>query len=383
MNQTYEPLTLDPELCRQRQQRLLAVMSRLKIDRAVLMQREHVQYLTGFRPGRLLQGAVSLDADGHCLLIAPGAVPEVAAADEIITFESQWHCTLRQEQRQAISQVLRDVWEKRPAATRLGVEFSDGGRHCDALLPGAEWIDLEPELWGLRRQKDADELAMIRRAVACTDAMYARAREVIAPGITEIEVYNHLHAAAVEVAGEPLTDIGNDYQCNSGGGPPRHRPAQAGELFVLDLGPGYRGYYADNCRSMLVGKNASDEQLTAWRTIVGVLEMVEQTVKPGVSARELFQQAQTMLDEYRTDAFFHHLGHGIGLFPHEGPHLNPHWDDTFQIGDVFTAEPGLYGEELRAGIRLEQNYLVTESGVERLTSFPLELSSTADPTTAL
>ena len=53
--------------------------------------------------------------------------------------------------------------------------------------------------------------------------------------------------------------------------------------------------------------------------------------------------------------------------------MNPHWNDIFQVGDVFTAEPGLYAPELRAGIRLEQNYLVTETGIERLTSYPLDL----------
>ena len=67
------------------------------------------------------------------------------------------------------------------------------------------------------------------------------------------------------------------------------------------------------------------------------------------------------------------LGHGFGLFPHETPHLNPRWDDAFEEGDVFAAEPGLYGPELKAGIRLEQNYRLTADGVERLTSFPLEL----------
>ena len=64
---------------------------------------------------------------------------------------------------------------------------------------------------------------------------------------------------------------------------------------------------------------------------------------------------------------------GIGLFPHEGPHLNPQWDDTFEVGDVFTAEPGLYAPDLRGGIRLENDYLVTATGVELLSDFPLEL----------
>ena len=80
-----------------------------------------------------------------------------------------------------------------------------------------------------------------------------------------------------------------------------------------------------------------------------------------------------MLDEYRPDAFSHHLGHGFGLYPHTAPHLNPHWDDTFEEGDTFTAEPGLYAEELRAGIRLEQNYIVTSDGVEKMTNFSLEM----------
>ena len=67
------------------------------------------------------------------------------------------------------------------------------------------------------------------------------------------------------------------------------------------------------------------------------------------------------------------LGHGIGLFPHETPHLNSDWDDTFEIGDVFTCEPGLYTPELRAGIRLENDYLVTPKGVELLSPFPMHL----------
>ncbi|HMC09926.1 MAG TPA: M24 family metallopeptidase, partial [Pirellulaceae bacterium] len=57
-----------------------------------------------------------------------------------------------------------------------------------------------------------------------------------------------------------------------------------------------------------------------------------------------------------------------------GPHLTPHWNDTFEVGDVFTAEPGLYDEKaLRAGMRIENDYVVTESGIENLSPFPMEL----------
>jgi Xaa-Pro aminopeptidase len=80
------------------------------------------------------------------------------------------------------------------------------------------------------------------------------------------------------------------------------------------------------------------------------------------------------LNEAPVGIFNHHLGHGIGLFPHEAPHLNPHWNDTFEVGDVFTAEPGLYDEKiLRAGMRIENDYVVTETGVENLCPFGMEL----------
>ena len=104
-----------------------------------------------------------------------------------------------------------------------------------------------------------------------------------------------------------------------------------------------------------------------------VFEHVERVVKPGKNAQELFHEVQAILDNAPIGVFNHHLGHGIGLFPHEAPHLNPNWNDMFEEGDVFTAEPGLYAPELRAGMRIENDYLVTADGIELLSAFPLEL----------
>ncbi|MCH5374766.1 MAG: Xaa-Pro peptidase family protein [Planctomycetes bacterium] len=369
-----DPLNLNPERCRERQQRLRERLAERQLDRAVLVSHENVQWLTGFRSHRLMRAALVLEVDGGCTLSVPNQIPENVAADEVVTFQAQRLATIRQEQLELAIRSLADVVKLR-SGTATGVEFSVGGFHAQQLVSDAfgEATDLDVDLWRLRRRKDPDELAMIRRAVDCTEAMYQTAREIIEPGISELEVFNQLRAAAVRVAGEPLTAIGNDYQCGSPGGPPRERVAQDGELYILDLGPCYRGYYADNCRTIAVNRNPTDEQQHAWEAIVKVLEMVEQTVRPGVSCRAVYETAKQMLDEYAEGAFSHHLGHGFGLFPHEAPHLNPNWDDIFEVGDCFTAEPGLYTNELRAGIRLEQNYRVTADGVDRLTNFALEL----------
>lgn len=371
---TVEPLNLSLDLCRERQRRLRERLARLPVERAIVLSHENIQYLTGFRPHRLMQAAVRLESDGSCLLAAPNDVPEHAAVDDVVTFPAQFHATLRQDQVTAAMAALKDRLGD-AKSERIGLEAQHGGWASGEMDRSAspKWVAIDAELWALRRRKDPDELAIIRRAIDCTEAMYAKAREIIQPGITELEVYNQLHAAAVNVAGEPLTALGNDYQSNAPGGPPRDRKARAGELFILDLGPAYRGYYADNCRTFAVDGKPTAEQQRAWKVIVSALQMIEDTVRPGVSCRELFLKAQAMLDDFQAGAFFHHLGHGFGLYPHETPHLNPHWDDVFEAGDVFTAEPGLYAEALRAGIRLEQDYLVTNDGNERLTRFPLEL----------
>lgn len=358
---------LSIEHCRARQQRLRETLTTLRAELAILVTAENVQWLTGFRPHPLMRAVALLEVDGDCTLIAPGAPPDHHAANNVRPYEAQWLSTLRQDQLQA---AINEVPKSR---RRTAVEFSSCGAHVRQVLEG-EPVDLEPAIWNLRRQKDADELEMMRHAIACTDAMYRKAREIIRVGISELEVFSQLHAVAVETAGEPLTALGNDYQSNSPGGPPRCRAAQAGELMILDLGPAYRGYHADNCRTFAVDGQPTDQQLKAREAIMSVFDLVDEFVKPGASCRELFERAKSLLDECLPGAFFHHLGHGVGLYPHEAPHLNPNWDDRFAEGDVFTVEPGLYDESLCAGIRIEENYLVTADGIEQLTSTPTELS---------
>jgi Xaa-Pro aminopeptidase len=234
---------------------------------------------------------------------------------------------------------------------------------------------IDPELWQMRRQKDADELKLMKKAIACTEAMYRKAKEIIKPGIPELKVFTELNEAAVLEAGEPLTELlGNDFACAARGGPPRKdHKAGKGELYILDLGPVYRGYFSDNARTFAVDGKPTDKQMKAWEAIVGALKIVEKMARPGAKGREIFAAVDEHFKKTRKSGMPHHLGHGVGLQPHEYPHLNPQWDDVLMEGEVFTAEPGQYGGGLNAGIRLENDYLVTKDGVESLFNFPLEL----------
>lgn len=364
-------LDVNIECCRRRQRRLLDLIERQRLDFVIVQKTEHVQWLAGPRFAWLVEAAAVLSSDGRATLIAPEAVA-VAAAEEVITYPARRLATLRNDQREACSATLRERLAGRASGKRIGVEFSCCAPYLSQTL-GAELVDVEPDLYYLRRHKEQDELARLRKAIAATGKMYERARQIVAPGVNELEVFNQLQAVAVSEFGEMLTGTGNDYACGEKGGPPRDRRAHDGELYILDLGPAFRGYFADNCRAIAVNGRPTDAQHAAWQRLAEIFPLVQAKVKPGVSCRQFFTEVKQYLDEFLPGGFDHHLGHGIGLFPHEAPHLNSQWDDHFEQGDVFTVEPGLYSPQLRAGIRLENDYLVTADGVECLSDFPLEL----------
>jgi Xaa-Pro dipeptidase len=373
-----KPELVDADACRGRQRRLIDVMRAQQLDLVIVARIEHVQWLVGPRYAATFSPLAALTADGELTLVAPNQPPARSAADNVTTYEAQWLSTLRNDQGVAAAESLAGAiggalaGGSRPP--RVGVEFSACSPAVVSRLPAdVKLVDIEPELYLLRRQKDSSELAKLKMAIAGTAAMHARAREIIAPGVNELFVFSELQAVAVRTYGEMLTGTGNDYACGVPGGPPRDRKIEAGELYILDLGPAFQGYFADNTRVYAVDGRPTTAQRRAWETIMPVFELVERFVRPGASCRKLFFEVKALLDQGDFGTFDHHLGHGIGLYPHEAPHLNSSWDDVFQVGEVFAVEPGLYTAELRGGIRLENNYRVTEDGVELLTPFPLEL----------
>ena len=370
-----DPYAISEAGCRGRQGRLIAAIGELDLDWAVLTGRETIQWLTGALVRYPYEPVAVLRADGHVLLVLPERqLGEAAIVDEKLGYGAKLHSTLVDDQRAASSATLQRALTGR-IPKRVGAEFATFSPHLTFLtsLGASEFADVGPTISKLRRHKDADELVMLRRANEANRAMYERAREIVRPGANEIDVYNELAAVAVRTLGEPLTYLGQDFRAAARGGLPRNRAMEAGELSIFDLGVGFRGYYSDNARTLAVGGEPTELQQKAWNAVSAIFPFIEANVRPGVSCKMLFEAAQKQLDEFKPWIFNHHLGHGVGLSPQEGPHLNPNWDDHFAEGDYLAVEPGLYHDELRYGVRLEQNYLVTARGVELLTPWPLGL----------
>jgi Xaa-Pro dipeptidase len=359
--------------CQERLANLRAVMAQATVDTALITASNHVYYFSGHLTPALTRSALVVAE--HTAVLATGvfspgdAEVDRLAVSEVRTFLGNAHgSTIRPDQDERLARLLADV----QIVGRVGSDLAS----CPALLRDlcdTQPTDLTAAIRGLRRTKHADELELMQTAAKCIDACYAYARQRIEPGLNELTLYGDLLRVAVETAGEQIGRFGQDFQCASPGGPARDRVARAGELWILDLGVEYRGYHADASRAFAVAGKPTAAQQDAWHVVVDTLQAAAAALAPGGSCLRLFRNAQATLDQAYPDAFFHHLGHGMGLQPHEAPFLNPEFDDHLAVGDVVTVEPGVYTSELQAGIRLENDFVITATGADQITHAELRL----------
>jgi Xaa-Pro dipeptidase len=365
---------LDPALARLRQQRLLPSLQTDRLDAVVIGWRSHVSYFTTHIPFWQQQAALVLFSDGTSALVAAKDSKVRMATDDVRFYEATWLGTQRPNQAALVAEQVVSLLQRR-GATRIGTDCSRVNAAVAQRLEG-QCVSVDETLWQMRRKKDADELALMRKAISCCGAMYAHARRIVEPGIPELRVFGELHSVAVDLVGEPLSAfLGNDYACGIIGGPPRSaHAAEAGQIYILDLGPAYRGYFSDASRGIAVDRKPTDLQMQAWESLMGVFPIVERMATPGARCRDIFEAVDAHLRETADAKMVHHLGHGVGLSSHEFPHLNPRYDEVLEEGEVFTCEPGIYNDALNGGLRLENMYLVTADGVENMTPFPMELT---------
>lgn len=144
-----------------------------------------------------------------------------------------------------------------------------------------------------------------------------------------------------------------------------------GEIVTVDFGARLDNYVCDITRNFVIGK-ASSEQRSLHDLIKKAHITAANALKSGASGKAIHNIACDVFGE-KKEFFTHSLGHGIGLYIHESPRLSYRKDYTLKVGQVVTVEPGLYLEG-KFGMRLEDDYLVTETSAERLTTaIPQEL----------
>lgn len=237
-------------------------------------------------------------------------------------------------------------------------------------------VDLGTLLKKLRRQKEPDELELLRACMRATEAGHARARELVRPGVSELEIFVEVQAACNRAAGRAVMIYG-DFRANSpaqpkAGGLPTDHVLAEGEIFILDYSVVIDGYRSDFTNAMAVGK-PSDAQVNLFRVCQEAMAAGEASLKAGVRASAVHAAASAPMRAAGMGPIPHHAGHGIGMAHPEPPILVPESDDVLVAGDVVTLEPGNYLQGV-GGVRIEHNYLITETGYERLSNHEIALT---------
>jgi Xaa-Pro aminopeptidase len=237
-------------------------------------------------------------------------------------------------------------------------------------------LSLGTQIRTLRRQKEPDEITLLRQCMRATDAGHARAWEVIRTGISEMDVYREVLTAALATATRPGLIYGDfrattNKQPNLGGLPTSYR-LKLGDLLILDYSVVLNGYRSDFTNTIAVGVPTMKQQET-FQICASALRAGESVLRAGIRAAEVYAAVSKAFTDAGRDPLPHHAGHGIGLGHPEPPIFVPESADVLLAGDVVTLEPGSY-EMGVGGMRFEHNYLITETGAERLSNHRISLT---------
>jgi Xaa-Pro aminopeptidase len=231
----------------------------------------------------------------------------------------------------------------------------------------------------LRAVKDDDELGAIERACEITDRVFERLVEERFVGRTErdlawtIEQIFHDEGAEA-VAFETIVASGPNSARPHGRA--TDRQIGRGETVIVDTGCVVDGYASDYTRTFTTGFVEGPIK-QAYALVLAAQQAGFDALRAGVRGVDADAAARRVVDGTAfAGTFGHGLGHGLGLEVHEAPRLSTESTDTLAAGNVVTVEPGIYLEG-RAGIRIEDNVVVTDDGVRNLTGFRKDLITVA------
>ena len=356
-----------------------ALLREHHISQAVFARPETVTWLTGFTPP--VQTGINLFAasyplvwydDGQFTLLLVDAYNDLAkpfaqeADGQVVTYVGY-----TVDRPIASGANLRTAFEalcRHGTRLNIGIEREFVSDLIADLLHEHTLIAVDHWLEPLRMIKTAEELAKLRRSFALTDIGHTAARKATVLGAREIDVWNTLHSAIQQAAGERVP-VGND--CVLGrrsfniGGWPGDLALEDHDSLIVDLSVVTDGYWSDSCATYYIGER-TDQQEKMHRTIQEALELATSLIRPGAVAKDIDQQTRAFIAAAGYTVYPHHTGHGVGASGHEAPRITPYNDDVLQVGMVIMLEPGTYFPG-QTGARLEDALLVTATGAERLT----------------
>jgi len=233
----------------------------------------------------------------------------------------------------------------------------------------------------LLMHKSAGEIAAVRRAAEIADEAYVEFLRMVRPGRRQFEIVADLEAH-LRRRGCPdnFMIIGSGGKDVLGMTPPSERRIAVGDLVTTELTPAVDGYFAQICRTLVVGK-ASEAQRRAFGVFVEALEAGIAAVRPGVRAADVAKAENDVfrkhgLGEYTTSQWTRVRGHGMGMFADSKPHILEDVNTVLEPGMTLIVHPNTYHPDV-GYIVLGDALAVTDTGAEVLCRTPRQLFEVA------
>jgi Xaa-Pro dipeptidase len=362
---------LSPDVFAKRLERLRAEMATRKIDLFVAAPSTNYLYFTGYNPGRSERLIVLIVAAKDApVIVCPSFEVErikrntLLPGIDIRSWEEQdnpWRVV------KTAARQMKPQQHRGEAVLEASFDYGSSLRLGDAL--GSDWRvqSAQPITERLRIIKYPEEIAMIRRAIDNTEAAIAATFAALTVGMTERDVATRLsqEMRTRGAAGGGLVQFGPSSALPHGG---PGGPALDREMVVLiDAGSQVSGYTSDITRTIWFGDAPSEEYKKVFNTLHDAQTAAMQFGRPfQTQCQEMDRTARKVIaDAHYGEFFTHRLGHGMGMDGHEVPYLVEGNVTRLEPGMVFTIEPGIY-QLGKFGVRIEDDFMMTENGVEVL-----------------
>ena len=368
--------------------RVRALMAEEELDALVVRAPDNVLYLTSFW-GMKGYDACVFPREGEPVLITIEASEEDAA-------RTAWTDDLRlirgydpEDPRPPLARTLDAAVEVARDYERVGLELSLGTQASDRMVGEpttftAAWFDAFPEaadaaplLARARSIKTEQELERLRLANELAAAAMDHVRELLRPGMREAQVaalwQGFVHGEGTGYHGQvelalpfSLVWAGRGIKTFTATG---DLPVVEGEPVLFEIWVCADGYWADHTKNLVVGE-LKPEYARLEETLVHVYTCALAMVSHGQPMAELDRRVRELLhDAGYPGQPTHPICHGVGARAHEPPYPHQAGGGEFEQGMVLAVEPGVYWPG-GGGLRVEDNFLVTSDGVEKLSSFP-------------
>lgn len=229
--------------------------------------------------------------------------------------------------------------------------------------------------------KSPIEIDAVRRAAEIADRGYEVFMDACRVGRPEYELVAEIEAFFRDAGcPENFMILGSGGVEVRGMHPPGERRIQVGDLVTTELTPAIDGYYAQVCRTLVVGE-PSKAQLDAFDVYIEAVEAGNAVLKAGVTAGEIAKAENDVFRKYDlgiycTSEYTRVRGHGVGLFVDNPPHILEDVETVLPAGATVIVHPNTYHPDVGYMV-LGEAAVVTEDGFETFCKLPRKLLSVA------